>query len=250
MPRTPKSTPSLAIILLVFLALLSTSGCVDKGAPSGGAENNITPEISQLPPPQPPLPHVSRWEVELTGEDREEAINLVLNDSKVKEWLDEGYEISNVTRGHGICWVYILTKKQILPWITGITLKIPVDLERKRAQGEAINFELNLTSLSEEQRDEALKIALSDPEVKKYIGDFEFEVEGVEVSAYQFCYKGCYPYAYPTVFIKLNPDPRSYSYDYRVFVDLEKKEVVDIHSFYRKPSPIYLNNSTVGADEG
>ncbi|MBO8182246.1 MAG: hypothetical protein H0Z28_05560 [Archaeoglobus sp.] len=99
------------------------------------------PQPTEPPqPPQPPLPHISRWEVELTGEEREETINLVLNDTKVKEWLGEGYDIINVTRSDDTAWVYILTQKQIPPWIVGITLMVPVDLKNKRAEGEAINF--------------------------------------------------------------------------------------------------------------
>jgi|Deesub1362B_J571_1020462.scaffolds.fasta_scaffold00052_66 hypothetical protein len=53
------------------------------------------------------------------------------------------------------------------------------------------------------------------------------------------------PYAYPTVFLKVNPEPWKYGFYYRIYVDLENKPVAYIQGFYRKPSPPYLSNSSM-----
>ena len=155
----------------------------------------------------------------------------------------------NVTLSSETYWVYILTNKQILPWITGITLKVPVHPEEERVQVGPVNFDLTLSSISEEQRKEALKIALSDPKIKKYIDNHTYEVEKVEISAYVLCYKECMPYAYPAVFLKVNPEPWKYGFDYRIYVDLENKSIAYIQGFYRKPSPPYLGNSSGQSQE-
>jgi|Deesub1362B_J571_1020462.scaffolds.fasta_scaffold00052_67 hypothetical protein len=171
--------------ILITLLLLTTliSGCTAKNEPSTKNEANpsqplqshsqLTQQTTPLPTPQPPLqpptPTIPKWETEVSGEKRDEVISLALNHPTVKKWLDEGYEVVNVTLSRETYWVYILTNKQILPWITGITLKVPV-YPGDNVQVGPINFDLTLSSISEEQRSETLKIALSDPKTKKYIG--------------------------------------------------------------------------------
>jgi hypothetical protein len=249
-------TSFILIILLLFLTTL-VSGCTAKNEHNVKNETNlshpsqphsepaqqITPQSTPHQLPQPPIPAIPKWEVEVTGDKRDEVISLALNHPTVKKWLNEGYEVVNVTLSRETYWVYILTNKQILPWITGITLKVPV-YPGDNVQVGPVNFDLTLSSISEEQRNETLKIALSDPKIRKYIGNRTYEVEKVEVSAYMLCYKECMPYAYPTVFLKVNPEPWKYGVDYRIYVDLKNNSVAYIQGFYRKPSPPYLNNSS------
>ncbi|MBO8182247.1 MAG: hypothetical protein H0Z28_05565 [Archaeoglobus sp.] len=71
----------------------------------------------------------------------------------------------------------------------------------------------------------------------------DYKITGVEVMGYSICYMGCYPKAYPAVFIKSNPDPCKYGMDFTILVDLKEEKVADILSYYRKPSPECLNSS-------
>lgn len=64
-----------------------------------------------------------------------------------------------------MCIVYILTKEQKLPWVLGITIGVPVDLTQEEVQGYSINFDLNLASLTETQKEEVLGIALANPKL-------------------------------------------------------------------------------------
>ena len=81
---------------------------------------------------QPPLPAIPSYpdEQALTEEEKSEAIELAINDPEVKKWLDEGYEIYGVislsaeNESGGMCMVYVLTQKQKLPWVLGITLSL------------------------------------------------------------------------------------------------------------------------------
>ena len=196
--------------------------------------------------PQPPLPAIPPYsDVQtLTEEEKSKAIELAINDPEVKKWLDEGYEIYGVislsaeNESGGMCMVYVLTQKQKLPWVLGITLGVPVDLVRKEAQGGCINFDLKLASLTENQKEEVLRIALADPEVLEMIGDEEYEIQDVRVEYWESSHKGKSSFhAYPAVSMNVNPDPKLPGIFAIVYVDLENGEVIKIFTNPRKSLP-------------
>ena len=202
-----------------------------------------TPQEVEAQPPLPAIPPYPDEQV-LTEEEKPEAIELAINDPEVKKWLDEGYEIYGVislsaeNESGGMCMVYVLTQKQKLPWVLGITLGVPVDLVRKEAQGGCINFDLKLASLTENQKEEVLRIALADPEVLEMIGDKEYEIQDVRVEYWESSHKGKSSFhAYPAVSMNVNPDPRLAGIFANIYVDLESKKVVEIMSSPRKPFP-------------
>ena len=202
-----------------------------------------SPQEVEAQPPMPAIPPYSDGQT-LTEEEKSEAIELAINDPEVKKWLDEGYEIYGVislsaeNESGGMCMVYVLTQKQKLPWVLGITLGVPVDLVRKEAQGGCINFDLKLASLTENQKEEVLRIALADTEVLERIGDEEYEIQDVRVEYWESSHKGKSSFhAYPAVSMNVNPDPKLTGIFAIVYVDLESEEVVGIHSIPRKPVP-------------
>jgi len=95
-----------------------------------------SPQEVEAQPPIPAIPPYSDKQA-LTEEEKSEAIDLAINDPGVKKWLGERYEIYGVislsaeNESSGMCMVYVLTQKQKLPWVLGITLGVPVDLVRK-----------------------------------------------------------------------------------------------------------------------
>ena len=202
-----------------------------------------TPNEVDAQPPMPAIPPYS-GEQTLTEEEKSEAIDLAINDPEVKKWLDEGYEIYGVislsaeNESGGMCMVYVLTQKQKLPWVLGITLGVPVDLVRKEAQGGCINFDLKLASLTENQKEEVLRIALADPEVLEMIGDKEYEIQDVRVEYWESSHKGKSSFhAYPAVSMNVNPDPKLPGIFAIVYVDLENGEVIKIFANPRKSLP-------------
>ncbi|MEA2075117.1 MAG: hypothetical protein U9O85_05230 [Euryarchaeota archaeon] len=169
---------------------------------------------------------------------------MAINDPEVKKWLDEGYEIYGVislsaeNESSGMCMVHVLTQKQNLPWVLGITLGVPVDLVGKEAQGGCINFELELASLTENQKEEVLRTALADTEVLEMIGDKEYEIQDVRVEYWESSHKGKSSFhAYPAVSMNVNPDPKLQGIFAIVYVDLENREVIKIFTNPRKSLP-------------
>lgn len=202
-----------------------------------------TPQEVEAQPPMPAIPPYSDVQT-LTEEEKSEAIELAIKDPEVKKWLDERYEIYGVIslsaekESGGMCMVYVLTQKQKLPWVLGITLGVPVDLVRKEAQGGCINFELKLASLTENQKEEVLRIALADPEVLEMIGDKEYEIPDVRVEYWESSHKGKSSFhAYPAVSMNVNPDPKLPGIFAIVYVDLEDGEVIKIFTNPRKSLP-------------
>jgi len=200
-----------------------------------------TPNEVEPRPPIPAIPPYSDVQT-LTEEEKSTAIELAIMDLEVKEWLDKGYEIYEVVslgeESGGMCMVYVLTQKQKLPWVLGITLGVPVDLVRKEAQGGCINFELELAPLTENQKEKVLRIALADPEVLEMIGDKEYEIQDVRVEYWESSHKGKSSFhAYPAVSMNVNPDPKLTGIFAIVYVDLESEEVVEIRSIPRKRAP-------------
>ena len=203
----------------------------------------LSPQEVEAQPPMPAIPPYSDGQT-LTEEEKSEAIELAINDPEVKKWLDEGYEIYGVislsaeNESGGMCMVYVLTQKQKLPWVLGITLGVPVDLVRKESQGGCINFELELAPLAENQKEEVLRIALADPEVLEMIGDEEYEIQDVRVEYWESSHKGKSSFhAYPAVSMNVNPDPKLPGIFAIVYVDLESEEVVKIFANPRKSLP-------------
>ncbi|GEM_PF-2452478 len=207
--------------------------------------------------PQPPIPIPPYSDVQpLTEEEKLKAIELAINDLGVQEWLDEGYEIYEVaplplpplpphSTGYDTrpCIVYILTKKQELPWVLGVTLEVSVDVIQEKVYG--FDFDLKLASLTDEQKDEVLRIALTNPEVLDMIGGKQYEIKDVGVQRvlsgppWKICYEGKCPFlAYPAVSITVKPDPELLRF-INIYVNLESKEVVKILSALKSipPSP-------------
>jgi hypothetical protein len=209
-----------------------------------------SPQEVEAQPPMPAIPPYSD-EQTLTEEEKSEAIELAINDPEVKKWLDEGYEIygaislSAENESGGMCMVYVLTQKQKLPWALGITLGVPVDLVRKEAQGGCINFDMKLASLTENQKEEVLRIALADPEVLEMIGDKEYEIQDVRVEYWERSHKGKSSFhAYPAVSMNVNPDPKLTGIFAIVYVDLENGAVIKIFTNPRKSLPPSDGQST------
>lgn len=229
-----------ALSLALVVVLIGAVSCIvflsDEALKSTPTE--VEPE-----PPLPAFPPYSGEQV-LTEEEKSKAIELAINDPEVKKWLDEGYEIyeviplSSENESGGMCMVYVLTQKQKLPWVLGITLGVPVDLVRKESQGGCINFELKLASLTENQKEEVLRIALADPEVLEMIGDEEYEIQNVGIDYWESSHKGKSSFhAYPAVSINVNPDPNLPGIFAIVYVDLESEEVIEIFTNPRKSLP-------------
>ncbi|MDI6885537.1 MAG: PGF-CTERM sorting domain-containing protein [archaeon] len=218
---------------------------------------NETPESAQIEP-QPPIPIPPYSDAQpLTEEDKLKAIELAINDLGVQEWLDNGYEVYEVVpvplpplppqstdyEDTRPCIVYILTKKQELPWVLGVTLEVSVDVIQEKVYG--FDFDLKLASLTDEQKDEVLRIALTNPKVLDMIGGKQYEIKDVGVQRvlsgppWETCYEGKCPFlAYPAVSITVNSDPELLRF-INIYVNLESKEVVKILSALKSipPSP-------------
>jgi hypothetical protein len=216
---------SLALVIVLIGAVCYVVLLSDEAFKSSPSEVEAQPPTPAIPPHSAEQP--------LTEEERTKAIELAINEPEVKKWLDEGYEVYEVIKlssenesGH-MCMVYILTQKQKLPWVLGITLGVTVDLVKKEAQGGCINFDLELASLREDQKEEVLRIALADPEVLDIISDEEYEIQSIGVDYWESSHKGKSSFhAYPAVRIIAN-----------IYVDLESKKVVEIMSIPRKRAP-------------
>ena len=227
---------SLALVIVLIGAVSYLVFISDEAFKS--SPNEVEPQ-----PPMPAIPPYSDVQT-LTEEEKSEAIELAINDPEVKKWLGERYEIYGViplsteNESSGMCMVYILTQKQKLPWVLGITLGVPVDLVRKESQGGCINFELELAPLAENQKEEVLRIALADPEVLEMIGDEEYEIQDVRVEYWESSHKGKSSFhAYPAVSMNVNPDPKLTGIFAIVYVDLENREVIKIFTNPRKSLP-------------
>jgi len=97
-----------------------------------------------------------------------------------------------------------------------------------------INRHLRPRQLAEEEKAETRRIALSDPEVLKRIGDKEYEVTRIEEFSWS---EGDEFFVFPAVELNIPPDRQVEGVVLWVCVDLEAKKVVEIHSTPRKPLP-------------
>jgi len=96
----------------------------------------------------------------------------------------------------------------------------------------------------EGEKAETRRIALSDPEVLKRIGDKEYEVTRIEEFSWseedEF-------FVFPAVELNIPPDRQVEGVVLWACVDLEAKKVVEIHSTPRKPLPpnIFIVNAAI-----
>ena len=160
-----------------------------------------------------------------------------MNDPEVKKWLEKGYEIYEVYESDDVFWVCILTQEQRLPWVTGITLMVPV-YPLNGHETITINFELTLATLTEEQKQQVLSIA-TDYASATYPSSYEqgHWINGVGTQSWTECSGGkCSFYAYPWASIGIG-DPNGPGLFLNVYVDLDKGEVVNVFESWRKPLP-------------
>ncbi len=164
-----------------------------------------------------------------------QAINIAISDNRVKEWLGEGYLVESVVEDsseQNVSWVTIHTNAQKLPWVTGITLRVPVSLATQEAS--VINFDLTLAQLSEEQKAAVVSVAQN---TSKEHG-VEIGIGDVSIGYWTSYADGKDMFfAYPYVEFRDPPDWNRSGMIMRVFVDLEKGEVAKVLTSYSKPFP-------------
>ena len=132
----------------------------------------------------------------LTGEERQTAIEIAMQNETVKQYLDQGYH----TTGHSPDCIYRndetgITVGEVLLSKAGFAGKkylnhhvfVYVNLNTEEVTG--INEGLKDFRLTEEQEKKAKHIALSDPEVKKILNGKDYEIEVgrplVKMSSYE-----------------------------------------------------------------
>ena len=170
----------------------------------------------------------------IVSTEAQKAIEIAVKDPSVKEEISgEGYEVGEVRQLEpdepGVFIVTIHVGKRELP---GITLTVLVDVVQENVL--SISPQLRPRELTEEEKAEARRIALSDPEVLKRIGDKEYEVTRIEEFSWS---EGDEFFVFPAVELNIPPDRRVEGMVLWVAVDLEAKKVVKIHSQPRKPLP-------------
>ncbi len=104
----------------------------------------------------PPKPIVTLPEVQ--GKERAYISRIAFNHPDVQRYVGYGYEIYKVVlANNSTAIVYFLTKATKPPWVKGITIAVPVDLEKKMYKSE-VRFYLNLANMSDEQKEKAERI--------------------------------------------------------------------------------------------
>jgi hypothetical protein len=162
----------------------------------------------------------------------EKAVGIATKNPSVKEEISgKGYEVGEVRQlepgESGVFVVTIHLGKRDLP---GISLTVVVSVEQEKVL--TINRHLRPRQLTEEEQTEAQRIALTDREVLKRIGDKEYEVTGIEQFGWS---EGDEFFVFPAVELNVPPDRRMEGLVLLVCVDLEANKVVAIHSTPRKP---------------
>ena len=164
----------------------------------------------------------------------QKAVEIAIKDPSVKEEISgKGYEVGEVRQLEpdepGDFIVTIHLGKRDLP---GIYLTVVVDVEQEKVL--TINRHLRPRQLTEEEKAEARRIALSDQEVLETIGDKEYEVTSIEESSWS---EDDEFFVFPAVELNIPPDRRVEGRVLWVCVDLGANKVVAIHSTPRKPLP-------------
>jgi hypothetical protein len=169
----------------------------------------------------------------------QKTIEIALNDHQVEEWLDKGYYkdeiVVNQVQYAGSetsAEVVIPTKRQDPPWASEITVEAYIDWSGTKVNN--VQVDAQLASLTEEQKQEVVEIALADRRVAESVGGVDihgakWSVGSVEVRRYgdpSF-------FALPSVEIYVVwpvPLPDNSSGEY-VYVDLAKKTVTMIRGW-------------------
>jgi uncharacterized protein (UPF0254 family) len=219
--------------VILFLFLVSVSLLLIIGVSSmfqPKEENN-----NEFIEPQPPIPSFSSDDVIVTGEERSKVVDIAVNDPEVKKWLGKGYEISAVYEitayaGKGIYSVGILTQEQMLPCVVGITLKVNVDLGMEEVTN--FTYDLELGSLSEEQKEEVMNIGVNYVE-ENYGSDYSINGD-VEVGSGG---TSTTFYAYPTASFRVPADYQQSGLIVNVMVDLETGNVTKVITIPSKNMP-------------
>jgi len=187
--------------------------------------------------PQPPIPSFRQEEVMVTGEERSKVVDIAINDPRVREWLGKGYEICGVYEVTDYVEMYsvgILTQEQRLPWVVGISLKVNVDL--KMEEVNTYYYALAFASLSEEQKEEVMNIAVGYVE-ENYGTDYRLNGD-VEVGSGGRSRAGRMTfYAYPAASFRIPADYSQPGIIANVFVNLETGEVAEVQTLWSKSFP-------------
>jgi hypothetical protein len=181
--------------------------------------------------PQPPLPHIIPGAQNVTGTvEGSEAVTLALANSEVTQYIDKGYRLYGVFKSDSIYWVDLLTSEQQLPWVVGISLKVPIHFNS--SDPTMVNFELTLANLTQNQKEQTLRIA-SDT-IKSYGG--KATTDDVTVSDWTESFGNTTTFhAFPCVSFRVPEDNHKAGSNFWVYVDLEKGQVTRVISNPSKP---------------
>jgi hypothetical protein len=166
---------------------------------------------------------------ELTKERSAEDVGIPLDDPGIKEYLTgKDYEKGTVvpyTReivpGEIRYLAYISIPERSRP-----ELEFAVVVNATWQRVDEIFVELYATELAEEERNQALQIALANPVVQELIGDRGYKVANVNKGSWQETQEGKTSFhILPKVELWLQP---TLSENLEVYVDLDKKRVVKI----------------------
>ena len=206
----------LVVLVAVYLVYLDVQG----------NQNNTEPVI-----PQPPLLHMIPGAQNVTGTvEGSEAVSIALANSEVKQYTDRGYQLFGVFQYDTVYWVGILTNEQQLPWVVGISLKVPVQFNS--SDPIEVNFELTLANLTQSQKEQTLRIA-SDT-IKAYNGNAS--IDDVSVRDWEDSLGGKMTFhAYPCISFRVPEDYHKAGMDVAVYVYLQKGQVARVFSNPSKP---------------
>ncbi len=197
------------------------------------AEVVLSQNNGQSPSPQPPIPAIIPSAQNVTGTaEGSQAASIALANDEVKQYTDKGYQFYGVFRSGNVYWVGILTNEQKLPWVTGISLIIPVQFNS--SDPIFVNFELTLTNLTESQKEQTLQIASST--IKQYGGNAT--TEDVSVRSWSTSLGNTTMFhAYPCVSFRVPEDFHEAGTEVAVYVDLQKGKVAHVQTNPSKPNP-------------
>jgi hypothetical protein len=121
-----------------------------------------------------------------------------------------------------------------LPWVLGITLKVIVDLEMQ--DETVINYDLALASLTEDQKEEVMKIAVDYVE-ENYGTDYSIQGDAGVDSWETGGPEGDMFHAYPSASFRVPADTSQPGMFATVYVDLETGEITEVLSTTSKGMP-------------
>jgi hypothetical protein len=182
--------------------------------------------------PQPPTLHMMPGAQNVTGTAKAtEAVSLAFANSEVKQYTDKGYQLYGVYETDNVYWVGILTNEQQLPWVLGISLNVPIQFNS--SDPTAVNFELTLANLTQNQKEQTLQIARDT--IKTYGGNAS--IDDVNVNSWTDSVGGKATFhAYPYVRFRAPQDFHKPGTDVAVYVDLQKGQIEKVWTHPSKPS--------------